>query len=300
MAGPASLRMRAPMSKLLACAAMLGLTILPGTPSLAQNNDSGRDDTSEFLIDYDYEEVSEPEPSAPGASPWSAQVSFTGLHTTNADQTQADQIATLYGTSAAAIAYRIRVGEDWTVSFDLAAETDFFREQQAELNESRLTATVRASRDIGFGALVLGVRSRSSFAGTFGEHAYTRTGPFVSLRPRGTGSIRLRIDADLRFSEDLSQRRFLLLGQAEIPILADPTLGRIAFTQELRLSRFRAGRNAGRRDLRSASQLDYSPALTLPNGMNFKLQAVWFRNFSNFDGREFSDFEIGTALSFVF
>jgi hypothetical protein len=34
--------------------------------------------------------------------------------------------------------------------------------------------------------------------------------------------------------------------------------------------------------------------------MNFKLQAVWFRNFSNFDGREFSDFEIGTALSFVF
>lgn len=300
MAGPAA-RPVCPLSgRFILSALVSGLANLLGAPCFAQDDDSGRDDTSEFLIEYDYEDLSEPEPTAPEPSPFTVQVSFTGLHTTNADQTPADQIATIYGTPAAAIAYRIRVGDDWTVSFDLAAEADLFRAQPGKLNESRLTATARASRDIGFGALVLGVRSRSTFTGTFDDHTFTRTGPFVSLRPRGTGSVRLRIDADLRFSDDPGQRRFLIIGQAEVPIVADPSLGRIAFTQELRLSRFRAGRNAGRRDLRSASLLAYTPALALPEGASLKLKAVLFRNFSNFDRREFTDLEIGTALSFVF
>jgi len=283
----------------VAGALLSGLCSLQAAPGLAQNEDADRDDTSEFLITYDHEEDPEVPPER-GASPWSAQVSFTGLHTSNADQTETDPITTLYGTPAAAIAYRLGAGGNWTVTFDLAAEADLFREQPGELNESRLTATARASRDIGFATLVLGVRSRSTFDGTFADHAYTRTGPFVSLRPRGTGNIRLRIDADLRFSDEPGQRRFLIVGQAEIPILDDPAAGRIALTQELRLSRFRAGRNAGRRDLRSASMLGYTPILDLPEGTSLEFNAVLFRNFSNFDGRDFTDLEIGAVFSLAF
>jgi hypothetical protein len=80
----------------------------------------------------------------------------------------------------------------------------------------------------------------------------------------------------------------------------EPAIGRLAFTQELRLSRFRSGQNAGRRDLRSASLLAYTPALALPEGASLRIKAVLFRNFSNFEGREFTDLEIGSALNFVF
>lgn len=261
-----------------------------------------------LLLDDEKDGIVASAESADKGAAISANLSLTGLYSTNAGQVRSPVVGSFYGAPAFTVDLAYPADEDasWHFNAEIAAESDFYAKTPDEYDESRLLGFVDVTHQSSKGdVLRLAVKPQAAFGSAYSSYGYTRVGFLAAFSPAFGQALGLRGEAEYRLADKDSQKRALFTLFANRTLHSTKNKNgsdfKVSYSQSFRYSLFRAGENDGRRDMLSKSTLKLDPGLFrkgVPLSLTFEVSL--YHNLSNRRDNRFTDLQVGPTLSFDF
>lgn len=284
--------------------ALSALLLIP-SGALGQTADHvDRGDLSDFRQQSEYGELEGQEVTAAKAGEPALSFSAGGmllLDTNPAWASDGSATALLGAPSFGMTYFHPSVVRGWDLELTASSDADIFSHDAGEFNETRVNGGVMLFHTFpSMGTLSIGARARGVFIGKgFGDFDHSLGRFTMGFVPEISKSFDVSFTGEYRTSPSESERRFIESVNLNLPVLTARDV-EVSFLQELAFSQFTAGSNNGRNDLLSLSEITLTPKFDLPQGIRFRIAAIFFHRFSNRQASRFTGFQVGPTIGFRF